>query len=68
MNNSPANGWLAVGRTLSCSKGLPYLCLSKSQGEPADLKVLGKLSNFLQIDAFFTADYLLGFYNDEEPG
>lgn len=62
-SNSPANGRLAVGRTLSCSKSLPYLCLSKPQGQPTDLEILGELSNLLQINAFLAADHLLGFYN-----
>ena len=68
MCNLPANGRLAVGWTLSCSQGLPYLCLSKPQGQPTDLEILGKLSNFLQINAFLAADDLLGFYNCEERG
>ncbi len=52
----PADGRLAVGRTLSRSQGLPYLCLSKPQGQPTDLKILGKLANFLQINALLVAD------------
>lgn len=64
----PANGRLAIGRTLGCSQSLPYLCLSEPQGEPTDLEVLGKLSDFLQIDAFLAADYLLGFYKCDESG
>lgn len=59
----PANGRLAVCRPLSRGQGLPYLCLRKPQGQPADLEILGKLANFLQINALLAADYLLGFYN-----
>lgn len=64
----PANGRLAVSWTFSCSESLPYLCLSKPQGQPTDLEILGKLSNFLQINALLCADCLLGFYNSEESG
>lgn len=64
--NSPANSRLAVGRTLSRSQSLPYLRLSKPQGQPTDLEILGKLSNFLQINTILTAHCLLGFYKCEE--
>lgn len=57
----PANGRLAVSWALSCRQSLPYLCLSKPQGQPTDLEILGKLSDFLQINAFLVAHYLLGF-------
>lgn len=62
----PANGRLAVSWTLGSSQSLSYLCLSKPQGQATDLEVLGKLSDFLQINAFLAADYLLGFYKCEE--
>lgn len=62
----PANGGLAVGWALSRSKGLPYLCLSKSQGQPSDLEILCKLSNLLQINAFLITGRLLGFCDREE--
>lgn len=61
----PTNGGLAVGWTLCCSKSLTHLCLSKPQGQPTDLKILGELSDFLQINAFLAVDCLLGFYNCE---
>lgn len=64
----PADGGLAVGRTLGRSEGLTYLCLSEPQGKPADLEILGKLPNFLQIDAFLAADHLLGLYGGKEFG
>lgn len=66
--DSPANGRLAVGRTLGRSEGLAYLCLCKPQGEPPDLEILGKLADFLQIDTLFAAGSLLRFYSREEAG
>lgn len=59
----PADGRLAVGRTLRCRQGLTYLCLGQAQGQPPDLEILGKLSDFLQIDALLAAHYLLGLYD-----
>lgn len=59
VSHLPANGRLAVRRTLRRSEGLPYLCLREAQRQPTDLEVLGKLSDFLQINPFLAADCLL---------
>lgn len=66
--NVPANGRLAVGRTLGRSESLPNLRLREPQGQPADLEILGKLANFLQINSLLRADCLLGFCKSGESG